>query len=53
LRPGSLYVDGKRLDLEGPTFNAFQVLSTLRAEAARLRELDHIGAPQGALSADR
>lgn len=25
LRPGSLYVDGKMMDLEGPTFNAFQV----------------------------
>lgn len=25
LRPGSLYVNGKMLDLEGPTFNAFQV----------------------------
>lgn len=25
LRSGSLYVNGKMLDLEGPTFNAFQV----------------------------
>lgn len=25
LRPGSLYVNGKMVDLEGPTFNVFQV----------------------------
>lgn len=25
LRPSSLYVNGKRIDLGGPTFNAFQV----------------------------
>ncbi|CAM9342800.1 unnamed protein product [Scytosiphon promiscuus] len=53
LRPGSLYVNGKMLDLEGPTFNAFQVLSTLRAEASIVAELREIGAPQGALAGDR
>ncbi|CAN0515611.1 unnamed protein product, partial [Ectocarpus sp. 12 AP-2014] len=53
LRPGSLYVNGKMVDLEGPTFNVFQILSTLRAEAATVGELGRIGAPEGALSGDR
>eukprot|EP00752_Nemacystus_decipiens_P014373 g12785.t1 len=53
LRPGSLYVNGKMVDLEGPTFNVFQILSMLRAEAAKVGELGRIRAPKGALSGDR
>eukprot|EP00903_Cladosiphon_okamuranus_P019171 g17633.t1 len=53
LRPGSLYVNGKMVDLEGPTFNVFQILSMLRAEAVKVGELGRIRAPMGALSGDR
>ena len=53
LAPGRLYVNGWPLALDGPTFNAFELLNVLKDEEAKLQRLVSFVGPEASKAVQR